>query len=110
VATISFQCDEHLAHAVATALRRRGVEVWSATEAGMLGLADEAVLAHTRATGRVLVTHDSDFLVLHQRQQEHAGIVYCPQGTRTIGQIVAHLLLIHQVLQPSDMVNQVEFV
>jgi predicted nuclease of predicted toxin-antitoxin system len=67
-------------------------------EAGLLGASDDEYLAHSRGEGRVLVTHDGDFLRLH-RLQEHAGIVYCEQGTRTIGQLVAGLVLIYEILQ-----------
>jgi predicted nuclease of predicted toxin-antitoxin system len=86
--------DEHVAHAVAQALRRRGIDVLTATEAGLRSLPDEAVLSATQAAGRLLVTHDADFLRLHQRQQPHAGLAYCAQGIRTISQIVASLVLI----------------
>lgn len=100
--------DEHVPHAVARALHRRGIDVLTASEAGLLGAADEEHLAHAHAEGRVFVTNDSDLLRLHQ-QQPHAGIAYCEQGTRTIGQIVAGLALIHQVLEPVEMAGQVEF-
>jgi hypothetical protein len=57
----------------------------------------------------VLVTHDSDFLRLHQ-QQPHSGIAYCAQGTRTIGQIVTSLVLIHEILAPAEMAGRIEFI
>jgi hypothetical protein len=57
----------------------------------------------------VLVTHDGDFLRLHHKQHPHTGIAYCEQGARTIGQIVAGLVLIYEVLEPAEMMGQVEF-
>ena len=77
-------------------------------EAGLLGASDDEYLAHSRGEGLVLVTHDGDFLRLH-RLQKHAGIVYCEQGTRTIGQLVAGLVLIYEVVDPSEMVGRIEF-
>jgi len=108
MARIGFHLDEHVPHTVAEALRRRGIDVLTAGEAGLLGMSDTEHLARALAAGRVFVTHDSDFLRLHQ-QHPHAGIAYCAQGTRTIGQLVTGLVLIHELLTPAEMANQVEF-
>lgn len=81
----------------------------TAAEARLLGAPDVQVLDHSSAADRVLVTHDSDFLRLHYQQHQHAGIAYCVQGTRTIGQLVASLVLIYEVLEPSEMIARVEF-
>lgn len=105
---VSFLLDEHVSHAVAQALRRRKIDVLTASDAGLLGAPDADYLAHARNTRRVVVTHDSDFLRLH-REQEHAGIAYCEQGTRSIGQLVAGLVLICQVLEPREMAGRIEF-
>lgn len=80
----------------------------TAGEAGLLGAADEEYLTRSGAEGRVVITCDRDFLRLHH-QQPHAGIAYCEQGTRTVGQIVARLVPIHQVLEPAEMAERVEF-
>ena len=106
---IRFQLDENVPHAVAQALRRRGIDVVTAAETGLLGVDDLQVLAHSHATGRVLVTHDSDLLRLHRERHEHAGIAYCQQGVRAIGQLVASLVLIHEILEPNEMLGRVEF-
>ncbi len=78
---IRFQLDEHVPNAVAQALRRRGIDVLTAAEAELLGAPDADYLARSHAAGRVLVTHDGDFLRLHRQQQAHAGIAYCEQGS-----------------------------
>lgn len=75
----------------------------------MLGAVDEAYLASARETRRVIVTQDPDFLAWHQRQELHAGIAYCDQGTRSIGQMIAYLVLMFEVYEPSDMAGKVEF-
>ena len=103
-----FQLDEHVPRAVAQALRRRGIDALTIGEAGLLGADDHELLARCSAEARVIVTHDADFLRLYQ-EQEHVGIAYCEQGTRTIGQIVSGLLLIYEVLDASEMVGRVEF-
>jgi len=109
VGRIRFQLDEHVPHAVAEALRRRGIDVSTTDQAGLLGAPDPELLSRARAERRVLVTHDSDFLRLHRQQCQHAGIAYCRQGTRTIGDLVATLLLIYELLEAEEMAGRVEF-
>jgi Domain of unknown function (DUF5615) len=58
---------------MAEALRRRGIDVATPADAGLLGAADEAYLDYARDTERIVVTADSDFLRLH-RELPHAGI------------------------------------
>jgi predicted nuclease of predicted toxin-antitoxin system len=108
-ARIAFQLDEQVALAVAQALRRRGIDVRTASESNLLGASDEDVLARARLEERVLVTHDRDFLILHQRGHPHAGIAYCGQGMRTIGQVIAGMVLIYEILEPAEMSGRVEF-
>ena len=48
---INFYLDEHVPTAVASGLRRRGVDVLTVQEAGMLEAEDEAHLAHFLAEG-----------------------------------------------------------
>lgn len=80
----------------------------TATEAGLRGEPDCTPLTHTYRDGRVLVTYDNDFLGLHAAQP-HAGIAYCAQGARTVGQIVDFLVLMHEVLDADEMTGQVQF-
>jgi predicted nuclease of predicted toxin-antitoxin system len=83
--------------------------VLTATDAGLLNSPDPEVLARSFAAGRVIVTHDHDYLQLHQQQQSHAGIADCEPGSRSIGQMVAGLTLIYEALTPGEMVGRVEF-
>ena len=69
---------------------------------------DEHVAGQARTEGRVLFTQDPDFLRLHAARAAHAGIVYAPQGT-SMGDIIRGLMLIHQVLEPEDMKDHVEY-
>ena len=106
---IGFQIDEQIPYAVAEAPGLRGIDVLTAAEAGLLGVPDRELLARSLAEGRVLVTQDGDFIGLHRRQHPHAGIAYSKRGSRTIGQLVAALVLIHEALEAADMAGQVEF-
>ena len=45
----------------------------------------------------------TDFLRLNQSNIYHLGIVYCPQQTKSIGQIIQGLVLIWELLEPEEM-------
>lgn len=107
--TVRFYLDEHVGHAIARGLRRRGIDVLTLVEAGMLGASDEDHLAFARRQHRVIVTHDEDFLRLAAEGVDHAGIVYAPQG-RTIGALVQGLTLIAQVLTAEEMQGHIEYI
>ena len=108
--TIRFHLDEHVAHAVAEALRRLGIEVTTTADANLLGAEDADQLNYGLAQGRVIFTEDDDFLVLAAAGVAHAGLAYCSQNTRSIGQIVRGLELIWEGYEPDEMKNRVEFI
>jgi predicted nuclease of predicted toxin-antitoxin system len=106
---IRFHLDEHIPASVGAGLRRRKIDVTTTAEAGLIGTEDAAQLSLAAASRRVLVTHDADFLRLHASGVSHAGIVYCPQGSVGIGEMLRRLVLIHDLLAPEEMVGRVEF-
>lgn len=106
---IRFHLDENIDPAIAHGLRRHGIDVTVASDAGLLGATDEEHLAFAHAARRVLVTHDDDYLVLHRQGFPHAGIAYCHPAALGIGDILRGLLLIWGVMVPEEMQNHVEF-
>lgn len=109
MAEVRFQLDEHIPNAVAEALRLRGIDVLTMAEAGLLGITDRELLARSLGEGRVLVTQDGHFVGLHRDQHPHAGIAYSKRGSRTIGELVAALVLIYEAYAPGDMIGRLEF-
>lgn len=107
--TIRFHLDEPVAGAVALGLRARSIDVTTARDVGLAGASDDEQLAFAVTHGRVLVTHDADFLRLHAEGRSHAGIVFCHQRTATVGGLIRGLALIHAILSAGDMTNHVEF-
>lgn len=105
---IKFYTDEHVTPAVVNGLRRRGIEVLTAKEAGMLTAPDEKLLGFAAAQGMIIFTQDDDFLRLHAAGIPHSGIIYAHQRT-PIGQIIQRLTLVYQVLTPEEMQDHVEF-
>jgi predicted nuclease of predicted toxin-antitoxin system len=108
--TLRFHLDEHVPQAIAVGLRHRGIDVTTAAEVGLRGAADEAHVAFALANGRVLYTNDDDYLVLHHHGTEHAGIAYCRQQRRSIGQVIQALTLLWELFEPEEMRNHVEFI
>ena len=105
-----FHLDEHVAGAVAAGLRRRGIDVSTTSEAGLIDAPDEAHIAFALRENRVVFTQDRDFLRLHANGAAHAGIAYAAQGSRTIGEIVRMLVLLHDSTEESGMVGKIEYV
>ena len=90
-------------------MRRRGINVTTTSEAGLIGVSDREQIAFSLSENRILITHDDDFVILHGSGITHAGITYCDQKRRSIGEILNTLILIWETLEPEDMKNQLEF-
>jgi hypothetical protein len=72
---IRFQCDEDFHGAIVRGLRRSRptMGIQTAAEAGMIGLSDPFVLAHTAAQGRILLSHDTRTMPRHFSAFLNAG-------------------------------------
>lgn len=106
---IRFHLDQHIPNAVALGLRLRGIDASTTHEAGLQDAEDLAHLAYALAEGRVIFTQDDDFLRHHHHGIPHAGIVYSKQGSRSVGEIIRFLKLVHDCLDESDMHGEVEY-
>ena len=106
---IRFYTDEQVARVVVDGLRRRGIEVLTCQEANLLGASDMDHLAYATEQQCVIFSQDDDFLRLHATGISHTGIVYAHQRIPT-GAVIQGLLLIHEVLEPHEMANHVEFI
>ena len=87
--TIRFHLDENVNGAIANALRRRGIDVTTTPEEGLIATPDEVQLEFALSQGRVIFTQDADFLRLNEAGVTHAGIAFCRPSSRSIGAIVA---------------------
>ncbi|MBN1284661.1 MAG: DUF5615 family PIN-like protein [Anaerolineae bacterium] len=96
--------------AITESLRKKGVDVVTALEAGKLGDTDLDHLAWARANSRVMCTHDQDFLRIGAKGFEHAGIVFGQQDRSSIGVWGRALVDLHARLSAEEMMNRVEFV
>ncbi|MBD2132080.1 DUF5615 family PIN-like protein [Sphaerospermopsis sp. FACHB-1094] len=85
---IKFHLDESVSNAIALGLRRRGINVTTTSEAGLIGVSDREQITFALSENRILITHDDDFVMLHRSGINHAGITYCDQKRRSIGEIL----------------------
>jgi predicted nuclease of predicted toxin-antitoxin system len=108
--TIRFHLDENCSKAIAVGLRRHGIEVTTTPEVGLIGATDEEQAAHARLESWVIFTQDRDFLRIHAAGVPHAGIAYCEKDTRSIGEVIAALVLIWEVYEPDEMRDRVEYI
>lgn len=90
-------------------LRLRAIDAITTADAGLVGALDVAHIAFALPQQRVILTHAPDFLRLHTAGVEHAGIAYCHPRSRSIGEIIRYLCLMHDCLTPEEMHGQVEY-
>lgn len=95
---------------MAVGLRHLGIAVTTTPEAGLLGADDVEQVAYGLRQGRVIFTQDEDFLVLASQGVNHAGVAFCQQQSRSLGQIISGLELIWEVYEPDEMRNRVEYI
>ncbi|MEW6249347.1 MAG: DUF5615 family PIN-like protein [Planctomycetota bacterium] len=106
---IRFHLDENVHGAVADALRRRGIDATTPSDAGLCGATDEQHLAYAGRERRVIITHDVDLLRLHARGAEHAGIAFCQARGRSLRQRVGALSLLAISAPPEGLANRVVY-
>jgi hypothetical protein len=109
-APIRYYLDENLPVAVATQLRRRGIDAVTVRDLGLLGDSDYNHLGRATRLGYVFCTNDADFVELAKAGATHAGIVFGQQHKHGIGEWVRFLELLASVVDADEMQNRVEFV
>lgn len=106
---IRFYLDENVQVAIAEQLQRRGIDVVTVRDLESLGNEDINHLEHATGLGRVLCTHDADYVDLAAAGVEHTGIVLGQQHKHTIGDWVRFLELVQGVYDAEEMRNLVEY-
>ncbi len=110
---INIYLDESVDVAIAVGLKRRGVEAFTARDAGELGITDEEQLTFANEIKAAVFTHDSDFLQIAagwiEEGKKHHGIIYSHQKRYTIGECIRRLKFLTTVLTMEDMIRHIEF-
>ena len=76
----SLLADENVHPDVIHFLREAGLDIESISEQGKFGLSDISVLLQATQSGRVVLTHDSDFGGLALMGPKFIGIIYIRPG------------------------------
>lgn len=108
-ARIRFYLDENVPIAVADQLQRRGIDAVTVRDLGLLGQSDADHLALAHHAGRVLCTHDADYLDLAQAGEPHSGIIFGQQHKHGVGNWVGFLELVYNVYSAEVMVGRLEY-
>ena len=109
MASLRFYLDENLPVQIALQLQTRGIDVITVRDLHLLGVRDEEHFRNAAKLGRVICTHDSDFIDLAAQGIPHASIVFGQQNTHYIGEWVNWLTLMHAVYTAEEMQNRVEY-
>jgi hypothetical protein len=120
---IKFYADTHIAGAITSQLRNRGIDVVRCEEVGLANASDPEHLQYATDEGRIIITHDDDFLKLDKdwraQGKKHAGILYCLphlQGKSGIGKILSVCVIYHEMIAggagtlEGDIENQIIYV
>jgi len=96
--------DENIPVSVSNELRKQGHDILTIFEAGMANrrVDDESVLAYATSQQRVLITiNRRDFIRLHARNPNHAGIIVCTHDS----DFEAQAIRINRLLNDTPMLN-----
>ena len=109
MAEIRYHLDEHMNKAVAVGLRRRGIDVTTTVEAGLLRASDPDQIAFATVQQRVFVTRERGILAAIGHDVSHAGIAIARSGRRTIGPTILALTRLHRTKTAEEMVDRIEY-
>src|SRR6266404_7744886 len=112
--SIGIYVDVQIPKPITVGLRLRGVDVLTAQEDGIDEAKDFQIPDRALELGRVLFTHDDDFLKLAAKRMadgiRFAGVVYAHQLDAPVGRCIEDLELIAKVLEVAELSNRVEFI
>ncbi len=106
---VRFYLDENVPIAVAEQLFRRGIDAVTVRDLGLLGQSDIDHMALANSTGRVLCTHDSDYLDMARAGLSHCGIVFGQQHKHGVGNWVGFLELVYSIYDADEMNGRIEY-
>lgn len=109
---VGLYADVHVPGPAIQQLRRRGVDVLAATEAGTHEMPDDELLTLATSLQRVMVTQDIRFRVLAEGWQrtgrQFAGLVFAHQRRVSFGELIVDLELIAKATDAAYWENRIE--
>lgn len=113
--TIRLYFDEDaLRHALVESMRKRGVDVVTPLDVGMVQKTDEQQLEYATAQYRCIYSFNmGDFCRIHSEwmavNRQHAGIIVARQRQYSVGEQMRRLLKLVGNRSTEDMNNRLEF-
>src|SRR5947207_638808 len=107
---IRFHLDESVNPRIAKALEAMGIDVTISKTLNLRGAEDTKQWEFAKREGRVLITHDDDFLRIAARDPEHPGMIFCKQEGHSLGAIIVQCALVHGNNSAAEMRGRIEFV
>ena len=110
-----FQSDADLNEKIIRGLRRRepAVDFTTASEGGVIGLADLDVLVTAADSGRILISHDRRTMPGHFARflqlRPSPGVIIVSQDL-DVGRAIEDLLLIWTATEANEWINHIDFV
>jgi predicted nuclease of predicted toxin-antitoxin system len=110
---LSLFADECVDARIVAGLRRRGIDVVTVSERGLLGRPDERHLEEARTLARVILSRDQDFLVLAHRCATDGvpfpGLIFI-QSSAMVGEVIRTVALLAMELSPEAIAGWIEWV
>lgn len=108
---IRYYFDENMPVAIATELKKRGIDAVTVSDLREFGDDDRNHLRRATEQRPVLCTFDSDYLKIAGEGSPHAGIIFGQQeeDVHNIGKWVLRLSEFHEYLNSDDMTDHVEY-
>jgi predicted nuclease of predicted toxin-antitoxin system len=106
---LRFHLDENVNDVIAEALRKKGIDVTTTPEKSMHAYDDTDQLAFAKSEGRVLITHDTDFLAIAAKDFDHPGIIFCKMRGHSLGNLILEISSIYGSMTPEEMIGNVEY-
>ena len=109
---LNLYMDHHVHSYVTAYLRDHDIDCITAEEDGHADEPDHVILERATSLGRIVVTYDKDFFVLHtetlRRRSNHAGILHVRSKGTSPKEVLESLLLSAISHQPPEMVDVLE--
>lgn len=110
---IGFYMDENVDGKITRGLRQRGVDVLTAQEDGFGATPDPQVMDRAAALKRVLVSQDTDMLIIAAQRQENgtpfSGVVFAEQASVPVRRCIEDLELIATCEELEEYTNRVQY-
>lgn len=108
---IRFLMDIHVPLAITNGLRRRGIDVQTCQAAGLDGVADHEIVRFALENGWILFSQDRDFLqICSGSDAEFCGLVFSTQRLRSVSELIARLILLHEFYEMEELSGKIEFI